>query len=323
MATFYKANNEYNASTTAGYTVGDGTLNVNTIPSNTPTIVTVARDTVYETRFTVTGASSGQLTGIVRLDGANVDIPAGVSVECMVDEDFINQLEAAVFDQTSLKGLVYAADGGASDAYAISLPVAPDAYADILGLPISFKANTVNTGAATLNVNTLGAKTIKKFGTQDLDDGDIKADQIVTVIYDGTDFQLQSLSLGDVLKPTIVELPVGNSVLNLATGDGQAFFRVPDTMNGMNLTGVAAAVYTAGTTGTLDVQIRNKTQTADMLTTKITIDSGETDTSTATPAVIDTGNDDVATGDVIAIDIDAVHTTPAKGLVIQMKFELP
>lgn len=125
-------------------------------------------------------------------------------------------------------------------------------------------------------------------------------------------------------RPTIVEIPVGDSATSLATGDGKAFFRVPDELNGMNLTGVAAAVYTAGTTGTLDVQIRNKTQTADMLTTKLTIDSTETDTSTAaTAAVIDTANDDVATADVIAIDIDAVHTTPAKGLVVQMRFELP
>jgi hypothetical protein len=129
---------------------------------------------------------------------------------------------------------------------------------------------------------------------------------------------------GKFRRPTIVEIPVGDSLSSLSTGDGKAFFRVPAELNGMNLTGVAAAVYTAGTTNTLDVQIRNKTQTADMLSTKITIDSTETDSSTAaTPAVIDTGNDDVATGDMIAIDIDAVHTTPAKGLVVEMRFELP
>lgn len=135
---------------------------------------------------------------------------------------------------------------------------------------------------------------------------------------------LKMKSTGRFRRPTIVELPIGSASASLATGDGQAFFRVPEELNGMNLTGVAACVYTAGTTNTLDVQIRNKTQTADMLTTKITIDSGETDTSTAaTAAVIDTGNDDVATADVLAIDIDAVHTTPAKGLLVQMRFELP
>lgn len=129
---------------------------------------------------------------------------------------------------------------------------------------------------------------------------------------------------GRYRRPTIVEIPVGSSSSSLATGDGQAFFRIPDELNGMNLTGVAAALYTAGTTGTCDIQIRNKTQAADMLTTKLTIDSAETDTATAaTAAVIDTANDDVATGDIIAIDIDAVQTTAPKGLVVQMRFELP
>lgn len=138
----------------------------------------------------------------------------------------------------------------------------------------------------------------------------------------GLDFKMKGT--GKYRRPTIVELPVGSGSASLATGDGQSFFRVPEELNGMNLTGVAAAVYTAGTTNTLDVQIRNKTQAADMLSTKITIDTTETDSSTAaTPAVIDTSNDDVATGDIIAIDIDAVHSTPAKGLVVQLRFELP
>ncbi len=92
----------------------------------------------------------------------------------------------------------------------------------------------------------------------------------------------------------------------------------------MNLIGVNATVYTAGTTNTTDIQIRNKTDSADMLSTKITIDSGETDSSTAaTASVIDTDHDDVATGDVIAIDVDAIHTTPAKGLWVDMRFTLP
>lgn len=138
----------------------------------------------------------------------------------------------------------------------------------------------------------------------------------------GFDFKMKGT--GSFRRPTIVELPVGSSSVDLATGDGQAFFRVPAELNGMNLTDVEASVYTAGTTGTLDVQIRNHTDTADMLSTKITIDSAETDTTTAaTPAVINTATDDVVTGDIIAIDIDAVHTTAAKGLVVQMKFELP
>jgi hypothetical protein len=61
-----------------------------------------------------------------------------------------------------------------------------------------------------------------------------------------------------------------------------------------------------------------------MLTTKITIDSTETGSDTAaTPAVIDTANDDVATNDVIRIDVDAISTTAAKGLIVTLTFKLP
>lgn len=86
---------------------------------------------------------------------------------------------------------IYAADAGANDTYAITLSPALSAYTT--GMAIRFKANTANTGAATLNVNSLGAKTIKKNVSQDLETGDISANQIITVVYDGTNFQLQSI----------------------------------------------------------------------------------------------------------------------------------
>lgn len=129
---------------------------------------------------------------------------------------------------------------------------------------------------------------------------------------------------GKFRRPAIVEIMAIDPPTNTSTGDAKSFFRVPEELNGMNLTGVAASVYTAGTTGTTDIQIRNKTDSQDMLSTKLTIDSAETDTSTAaTPAVINTSYDDVATGDILAIDVDAVSTTPAKGLLVMMRFEIP
>lgn len=105
------------------------------------------------------------------------------------------------------------------------------------------------------------------------------------------------------------------------TGDGKHKFHVPPDLNGLDLVYVHAFVDTAGTTGTMDIQLYNVTQAADMLTTKLTIDSGETGSDTAaTPAVIDTANDDIATNDIIRIDIDAVHTTVALGLVVTLGF---
>lgn len=82
----------------------------------------------------------------------------------------------------------YAVDSVGTDSYAITLQESFNAY--YAGMEISFKAGTANTGACSLNVNGLGAKTIKKDVSSDLDTNDIKANQIVKVIYDGTNFQL-------------------------------------------------------------------------------------------------------------------------------------
>jgi hypothetical protein len=98
----------------------------------------------------------------------------------------------------------YAADSVGTDSYAITPSPAITAYA--AGQMFRFKANTANTGACTLNVNGLGAKTIKKDVSTDLATGDILANQIVTVVYDGTNMQLVSVISG-VLTGTAGILP--------------------------------------------------------------------------------------------------------------------
>lgn len=94
-------------------------------------------------------------------------------------------------------------DAGSSDTYACSLSPAPSAYTT--GTHYRFKAATVNTGAATINFNTLGAKTIKKVHggvTTDLADNDIRAGQWVEVVYDGTNMQMVS-QVGNVVGGSV------------------------------------------------------------------------------------------------------------------------
>jgi hypothetical protein len=85
---------------------------------------------------------------------------------------------------------LYGASSGGSDTYAITLAPAPAAYAT--GMVVRFKADVANTGAATLNVNALGAKSILRADSSALADGDIAANQFVQVIYDGTNMLLLS-----------------------------------------------------------------------------------------------------------------------------------
>ena len=107
---------------------------------------------------------------------------------------------------------------------------------------------------------------------------------------------------------------------NITTGDGAFYFTIPSEITGWNLTAVHARVITAGTTNTTDIQIANVTDAVDMLSTKLTIDSTETGSDTATAAAIDATKDDVATNDLLRIDVDAVSTTPPKGLIVRLQF---
>jgi hypothetical protein len=108
--------------------------------------------------------------------------------------------------------------------------------------------------------------------------------------------------------------------------EGISFFTIPSSLNDLYLSGVSgevgAHVYTAGTTGTTTVMLYNETDSVDMLSTGITIDTGETDSSTAAAApVVDTSNNQVSTADVIRFDIDTIQTgTAANGLEVRMQF---
>lgn len=108
---------------------------------------------------------------------------------------------------------LYAADAGANDTYVITLAPVPTSYTT--GMVIRFKANTVNTGVATLNVNSLGAKTIVKGVNTTLADGDIAAGQFCTVIYDGTNFVLQN----PAVTTPILTTGFKNGVSTVATND--------------------------------------------------------------------------------------------------------
>ena len=120
------------------------------------------------------------------------------------------------------------------------------------------------------------------------------------------------------------QITVFDATSTVTTGDGKAYFHIPTGLNGMNLVYAHGMVVTAGTTNSTTVQINNVTQTADMLTALIEIETGETGSDTSAPGVtIDTANDDVATNDVLRIDVDTASSTAPLGLTITLGFQLP
>ena len=129
---------------------------------------------------------------------------------------------------------------------------------------------------------------------------------------------------GSVFGVKGVIIPITTGLDQAATtGDGKNCFTIPIELNGMNLVSVGAHVYTNSSSGLPTFQIRNATDTQDMLSTALTIDANEPDSSTAaTAAVIDATKDDVVTADVICVDKD-VAGTGEKGDEIRLGFQLP
>lgn len=82
----------------------------------------------------------------------------------------------------------YVADTGSANTYAIAPSPSITSYS--AGQEFTFKVSNANTSSSTLNVNSLGAKNIYKFGSETLASGDLPANSIQTVVYDGTQFQL-------------------------------------------------------------------------------------------------------------------------------------
>ncbi|MDP6584703.1 MAG: hypothetical protein QF535_08585, partial [Anaerolineales bacterium] len=149
---------------------------------------------------------------------------------------------------------------------------------------------------------------------------DVAADKLT--FYDAS-HEVERAILPESILPfverTVIMKCVADTIAPV-TGDGITHFTIPSTLDGKNLFSAQAHVYTAGTASSItNVQIHNTGTGYDMLSTPITIDLNETDSSTAaTPPVIG-GQNDVSTGDVIRIDIDAV-ATDTKGLEIRMVF---
>lgn len=123
-----------------------------------------------------------------------------------------------------------------------------------------------------------------------------------------------------------VTMKIGNSSTAITTGDGKDYWRVPALLNGWRITGVAAhMVHNNSASGTIvTIQIANVDGAVDVLTTKLTIDNSEADSSTAaTPAVINTSNATVTTGQMLRVDFDAIGSGPSTEVQVELIFSPP
>ncbi len=84
--------------------------------------------------------------------------------------------------------------GGTANALTATLAPAPASYSDLTGTPFLVKIASTNTGAATLNLNGLGAVAIGRSDNSALQAGDLLAGRTIEVMFDGGFFQIIGLS---------------------------------------------------------------------------------------------------------------------------------
>ena len=84
--------------------------------------------------------------------------------------------------------------GSISGVDTITGSLTPALVAYAAGQRFEFVSAGANTGAVTININGLGAKSITKLGTTALAAGDIPSGALVQIVYDGTRFQLTNLA---------------------------------------------------------------------------------------------------------------------------------
>jgi hypothetical protein len=175
-------------------------------------------------------------------------VEVGRRVECTLAAGFLYGTISAASFSLGLTNVTVVMDSGALDAtlsevafgtetlgnsalpagvitplYAVA--TGTDTYAAAISVPsyvtgqeYRIRFTNANTGAATLNINGLGAKSIVKNGGTALSAGDLPAGAVAELVYDGTNLQLIGSSSGSII-------PMGSSGFG-ATGIGTASIQV-------------------------------------------------------------------------------------------------
>ena len=201
---------------------GTGTFNINTAgqPVVTGTTITSTAFNLLTadlaTGLTTALTKDGQTTPTANIPMGTFKITGLGAGSAATDAAQYGQLQAGATTIATVTG---------TDTLTGSLTPVLGAYAT--GNLFSFVAANTNTGAATINLNSLGAKSITKQGSTALVAGDIVSGQVYLIEYDGTRFQL--------INPTSSSpsgiLPIANG------GTGTTGTTVNLTVDGTNAVG--------------------------------------------------------------------------------------
>ena len=158
------------------------------LPSGNPVVTgttissTWANNTLNDigTALTQSVSSNGQTTPTANLPMGNY-AHTGVA-------DAVARTMYATAGQVQDSAFTYLTSPSGTNTMTATAALGMSSY--VTGQRFFFVASGTNTGATTLNINSIGAKNITKNGTTALSAGDIQSGAVAQVVYDGTQFQL-------------------------------------------------------------------------------------------------------------------------------------
>lgn len=176
--------------------------------------------------------------------------PSAISAYTLARTSQINGLFTAVqvaFDKLPDPSLIqqnrigYVVDTGPANALAVAMPITLASYA--AGICLRVKVLNSNTGAATINVDGLGAVAIKRADGSALLGAELLAGSVVDLTYDGTVFRLPpvivALTAGDIA--TITAGLAANYEPKITAGSAGQYWRYDKTWATLDKTAVGLA----------------------------------------------------------------------------------
>ena len=200
---------------------------------------------------TAHGAVSAATASTIMLRDANArsKVAAPVAADDIARKDTVDAVQTNLTTHLAdyIRQPGYGTTAGSANTYTLTLSPAPT-YVD--GLAVSVKINVTNTGASTININSLGAKTIKAPDGADVVAGDLLLNSIYSLRYNGTNFILQGKG-GVTLTGNA---GVGDTRLNKTFYNTDAKTKLTGTLNLSNVTAgnIKKDVVIDGVTGTLE-----------------------------------------------------------------------
>ena len=198
---------------------GSGTYNLpagNPVTTGTTISSTWANNTLSDmaTALTQSIAYDGQTTPVANLPMGGYNHTNVANATARTQYASAGQVEDGTLNYlTSVAG---------TNAITATAPVSLSAY--VAGQTFRFIAAGANTGAVTLNLNAIGAKSVVHTDGSALVSGDIASGAAVVVMYDGTNFQLLSDSNG--MSETVTTLTATTKVVTPQVGSSSGSFTI-------------------------------------------------------------------------------------------------